>query len=77
MRLLDPKTNTGELEHEAREQGEDIIQAKRGSRTLDLGWYGDRYKVQLVEGENWSTPVELAEALDLQGALAAFRDLSS
>jgi hypothetical protein len=76
LRLSDVQTNLAQLEEAAREQGEDVIQASSGSRTLDLGWYGDRYLVLLVEGENWSTPIQQVEALDLKGALAAFKSLS-
>jgi hypothetical protein len=76
MRLLDSKTNPAQLENTAQAQGEDIIQATRRGRTLDLGWYGDRYRVLLVEGENWAAPIRQVEALDLLSALAAFRNLS-
>ncbi len=75
MQLWDAKTDSTQFELEAREQGEDILQATRGNRTLDLGWYYDRYKVLLIEGDDWAAPVRQAEARDLQAALAAFRHL--
>ena len=57
-------------------QGEDILRATSGKRILDLAWYRDRYRVLLVEDENWSTPVRQTEAFDLKSALALFRNLS-
>jgi hypothetical protein len=75
IRLLDDKTNLAQLENEAREQGEDIIQATCGCMTLDLGWYRDRYQVLLVKDQNWTAPVKQAEASDLVSALRRFRNL--
>jgi hypothetical protein len=57
LQLSEAKTNPEQLEEAAREQGEDIIQAKRGRSTLDLGWYRDRYRMLLIEDENSSAPV--------------------
>ena len=74
LSLLDEKTNSKRLEDAAREQGEDILQATRGSTILDLGWYHDRYRMFVVEDENWTTPVRQFEAFDLTSALTAFRD---
>ncbi len=75
--LFEGQRDVVEVEEAAREQGEDVLQATRGSSTLDLGWYRDRYRVLLVEAGQWSTPVREIEALDLAGALAAFKNLST
>lgn len=72
---MDEKTDSTQLEDAAREQGEDILQATRGSTILDLGWYGDRYRVFVVEDEKWTAPVREFEAFDLRSALTAFLDL--
>jgi hypothetical protein len=75
VRVFGENTEARELEDEAREQGEDIIQAVRGRMTLDLGWYRDRYQILLVKDQNWDEPVSRAEANDLGSALKAFRKL--
>jgi len=74
LSLLDEKTNSIQLEDAARDQGEDVIQCVRGSTIVDLCWNGDRFRMFVVEDENWTTPVHQFEAFDLTSALTAFRD---
>jgi hypothetical protein len=74
LSLLDEKNTSEQLEDAARDQGEDIIQCTSGSTIIDLGWYYDRYRMFVVENENWTTPIRQFETFDLTSALKAFRE---
>lgn len=81
LQLMDAAAVSAALEEEAREQGEDIIQAERirpGKRAevLDLGWYRDRYLVLHVVNADWESPIQRIESRDLISALRAFRQLT-
>jgi hypothetical protein len=65
------------MEEDARELGEDIIQAerllsKKKKEILDLGWYQDRYLIFLVEEADWESPIQKIECRDLDSAMAIF-----
>jgi hypothetical protein len=73
---VDPES----IEDQAKEQGEDIIQAERAGDKkviLDLGWYGDRYRVFLVENSDWTEPRKEFDSTTLKDALDIFRRLQT
>jgi hypothetical protein len=81
LRLMETAAVFAVLEEDAREQGEDIIQAERQrpgkkKEVLDLGWYQDRYLVFLIEDADWESPIQKIEYRDLGSAMLAFRTLA-
>lgn len=76
LHLVDVKGDLDKLEGEAKEQGEDIIQAKGpGGTVLDLGWYRKLYRVVLIKNSEWDKPVETRESKTLRQAIEDFRGL--
>ena len=79
LRLIEAESDLSRFEAAAREHGEDLVQAEcigaAKKKILDLGWYGGRYQVVLVE-DDWSAPLKKIEAFDLRSAVTAFQQLA-
>ena len=79
LRLLTRTGDVSRFEESAQDQGEDLLQvecsATDTTRVLDLGWYGDRYRVVLVAGD-WERPLEIHERPNLAESLSTFRELA-
>ncbi len=75
LRLVDLKTDFDCLETDAKEQGEDIIQAETKAKpvkVLDLGWYQDCFRVMLIDGADWVTPLQNLKSDTLEQAMVDF-----
>ncbi len=80
LQLLARTGNLSSFETSARIQGEDLVQVVSSAtdmmRILDLGWYGDRYRVVLIDGD-WDHPLEVIERPNLTESISAFREIAA
>ena len=62
------------LEHEAKLQGEDLLQFVLGDEVIDVGWYQDRFKILFIEAKNWENPIEESDFDNLTDLLKGLKE---
>ena len=48
---------------------EDLLQITKGAYVIDVGFYGDRYRVMLIRDGNWDQPLRQRDCKHRQDAV--------